>query len=79
MLLTSLLVAKITDLGNSRIVNLQPGQLAQMLSQNPGTLVYMPPEALTDTAHYGPSLDIFSFGHFFLFVGIQVLDFFKTI
>ena len=29
VLLTSSLVAKITDLGNSRIVNLQPGQLAQ--------------------------------------------------
>ena len=72
---TSLLVAKITDLGNSRIVNLQPGQLAQTLSQNPGTLVYMPPEALTDTAHYGPSLDIFSFGHLFLFVGTQVIAF----
>ena len=35
---------KITDLGNSRIINLQPGQLAQTLSQNPGTLAYMPPE-----------------------------------
>ena len=32
VLLTSSLVAKITDLGNSRIVNLQPGQLAQTVS-----------------------------------------------
>ena len=32
VLLTSSLVAKVTDFGNSRIVNLQPGQLAQTLS-----------------------------------------------
>ena len=72
VLLTSSLVAKITDLGNSRIVNIQPGQLAQTLSRNPGTLVYMPPEALADVAHYGPSLDIFSFGHLGIFIGLQV-------
>ena len=50
VLLTSSLVAKITDFGNSRIVNIQPGQLAQTLSRNPGTQVYMPPEALTVAA-----------------------------
>ena len=32
VLLTTSLVAKITDFGNSRIVNLQPGQLARTLS-----------------------------------------------
>ena len=72
VLLTSSLVAKITDFGNSRIVNLQPGQLARTLSQAPGTLVYMPPEALTTTSRYGPSLDIFSFGHLALFILTQV-------
>ena len=72
VLLTTSLVAKITDLGNSRIVNIQPGQLAQTLLRNPGTLVYMPPEALTAAARYGPSLDIFSFGHLAIFVGLQV-------
>ena len=72
VLLTSALVAKITDLGNSRIVNIQPGQLAQTLSRNPGTLVYMPPEALSAAARYGSSLDIFSFGHLGIFVGLQV-------
>ena len=72
VLLTSSLVAKITDLGNSRIVNVLPGQLAQTLSRNPGTLVYMPPEALTAAARYGPSLDIFLFGHLGIFVGLQV-------
>ena len=72
VLLTSSLVAKITDLGNSRIVNIQPGQLAQTMSRNPGTLVYMPPEALFSGSRYGPSLDVFSFGQLSLFVGLQV-------
>ena len=73
VLLTSSLVGKITDFGNSRIVNLQPGQLARTLSSAPGTLVYMPPEALSDISRYGPSLDVFSFGHLTLFTLTQVL------
>ena len=73
VLLTSSIVAKTTDFGNSRIVNLQPGQLARTLSRLPGTLVYMPPEALSAASRYGPSLDIFSFGHLALFILIQVI------
>ena len=73
VLLTSYFMAKITDFGNSRIVNLQPGQLAQTLSRMPGTLVYMPPEALSASSYYGPSLDVFSFGHLALFTLVQVL------
>ena len=72
VLLTSSLVAKITDFGNSRIVKLQPGQLARTLTKLPGTLVYMPPEALSAAARYGPSLDVFSFGHLALFTLTQV-------
>jgi serine/threonine protein kinase len=72
VLLNSFFMAKITDLGNSRIVNLQPGQLARTLSRFPGTLVYMPPEALSVTSRYGPSLDVFSFGHLALFTLTQV-------
>ena len=72
VLLTSSLVAKITDFGNARIVNLQPGQLARTMSQLPGTQIYMPPEALSANACYGPSLDIFSFGHLALFTLNQV-------
>ena len=72
VLLTDSFTAKITDFGNSRIVNLQPGYLARTLSCLPGTLVYMPPEALQASSRYGPSLDIFSFGHLALFVGLQV-------
>ena len=78
VLLTSSLVAKITDMGNSRIVEMRPGQMARTLTNLPGTLVYMPPEALDDRSRYGPSLDIFSFGHLALFTIIQVQWLIKT-
>ena len=72
ILLNSSLVAKITDLGNSRIVSMLPGQLSRTMTRLPGTLTYMPPEALTNDAQYGPSLDIFSFGHLGIYIGLQV-------
>ena len=72
VLLTSSLVAKISDMGNSRIIDTRPGQMARRLSVLPGTLVYMPPEALDDRHRYGPSMDIFSFGHLALFTITQV-------
>ena len=72
VLLTSSLVAKISDLGNARIVNLQPGQLARTLTRVPGTHAYMPPESFDQHSQYGPRLDIFSFGHLTLFTLTQV-------
>ena len=72
VLLTSSLVAKVSDLGNARIVNLQPGQLARTLTRLPGTMAYMPPEAFDEHSQYGPRLDIFSFGHLTLFTLTQV-------
>ena len=72
ILLTSSLVAKISDLGNARIINLRPGQLARTLSRIPGTLAYMPPEAFDEPLRYGSQLDIFSFGHLALFTFTQV-------
>ena len=72
VLLTSSLVAKITDMGNSRIVCARPGRMARTLSNYPGTVVYMPPEAQDDQHHYGPPLDVFSFGHLSLYTIIQV-------
>ena len=66
-------MAKITDMGNSRIADMRPGQMVRTLSTLPGTLVYMPPEAQDDTHRYGPSLDIFSFGHLALFTITQVI------
>ena len=72
VLLNSSMVAKISDLGNARIVDFQPGQLARTLSRLPGTQAYMPPEAFDGTSRYGPSLDVFSFGHMTLFTLTQV-------
>jgi len=74
VLLTSSCSAKIADLGNCRIVSLTSGQLAQTLSKNPGTTVYMAPEALSDGHRYGPSLDVFSFGHLSLYTLTQVIN-----
>ena len=73
VLLTSSLVAKITDMGNSRITSIRVIQLAQTLSSFPGALLYMPPEARNEgKSHYGPALDVFSFGHLALFTITQV-------
>ncbi len=72
VLLNPSMVAKISDLGNSRIVDIQPGQLARTLSRVPGTPVYMPPEAFDNRSRYGPRLDLFSFGHLALYTLIQV-------
>ena len=73
VLLNSAMTAKIADLGNSRMVDIPPDQLARTMIQGiPGTLVYMPPEVSDEDRTYGPSLDIFSFGHLSLFTAIQV-------
>ena len=72
VLLSSNLIAKISDMGNSRIVDMRGSQMARTLSKLPGTLVYMPPEALDDVHCYGPSLDVFSYGHLALFTLTQV-------
>ena len=70
VLLTSSLVAKIADLGTSRIVPKEVDTRAN-LTKYPGTVVYMPPEA--DRQDYDPKkLDVFSFGHLTLFTLIQV-------
>ena len=74
VLLNSAMVAKISDLGNSRIVDFQRGKLAQTLSRVPGTMVYMPPEAFDSTSRYGCTLDSFSFGHLALFTVTQVRE-----
>ena len=69
VLLDSQLTAKITDFGNSRIMDLDPGATPETLTSIPGTLEYMPPEA--HAVDYDPSLDVFSFGHLSLFTVIQ--------
>ena len=59
--------AKIADLGVSKLI----AKRAVTLSLCPGTLAYMPPEALTDKPKYDTPLDVFSFGQLSLYVALQ--------
>ena len=72
VLLNSAMVGKIADMGNSRIVDIEPGQLSRTMTTGvPGTIVYMPPEAFEVPPKYSPKLDMFSFGHLALFTVTQ--------
>ena len=72
VLLDSRAVPKISDFGNSCVTGIDLGSElhSQSLTRCPGTLMYMAPEAQSSTK-YGTEIDIFSFGHLSLFVGIQ--------
>ena len=59
--------AKVSDLGNSRFIARK-----ETMTRAPGTLVYMPPEALGENPRYCDKLDMFSFGHLALYTIIQV-------
>ena len=78
VLLNSAMVAKVADLGVARIVDIHQSQLAASLTQAPGTIVYMPPEALEPDANYDTKLDIFSFGNLALFSLAQVFPVLKA-
>ena len=73
-MIDSNLNAKISDLGVSRMVSIQPGQLAATMTGGPGNLLYMPPEAQTQelATKYNVSIDIFSFGVTSLFTLTQL-------
>ena len=75
ILLSSERVAKISDFGNSRIIDIDPACSTEFKSTThvPGTIIYMPPEASTDHAKFSKKLDIFSFGHLALFTSMQVM------
>ena len=60
VLLTADSAAKVTDFGMSRLIEMTPK--ATPLTQCPGTLAYMPPEALLTPPQYSDRLDCFSFG-----------------
>ena len=58
ILLTKHLVAKISDLGMAKAI--PPG--LQKHTRAPGTVVFMPPEALSVNPQYGKPIDVFSVG-----------------
>ena len=72
------MVAKLADVGIAHMVDICLGQLAGSLSQAPGTIKYMPPEALEPDANYDTKLDIFSFGNLALFTLTQVFPVLKA-
>ena len=57
VLLTKHLVAKIADLGVAKVI--QENRM-KTHTQAPGTLHFMPPEALKNRPHYGKPVDVFS-------------------
>ena len=59
ILLTKDYVAKIADLGMAKVI---ASQDLKILTQAPGTAVFMPPEALLAKPRYDTSLDVFSLG-----------------
>ena len=61
VLLTHNMMAKISDLGVARLLNLTPLQVSRM-TQTPGTPAYMPPEVMIANPKYDTSVDEFSYG-----------------
>ena len=55
-------VAKIADLGVAKVINVEDTASKQYLTTAPGTVHFMPPEALEEDPHYDMSLDVFSYG-----------------
>ncbi len=51
--------AKICDLGVAKILD---PKMVPPVTKNPGTTIYMPPEARKESPSYGIEIDIFSFG-----------------
>ena len=58
------IVVKIADLGQARVVDRNPAQLARsnLLTKVPGNVAHMPPEVFLDEPQYDMKLDVFSFG-----------------
>ena len=55
-------IAKIADLGVAKLVNVNDTISAQYHTKAPGTMHFMPPEAVQDNPKYNTSLDVFSYG-----------------
>ena len=58
VLLTAHHAAKISDLGVAKVIK---ADSRKTMTKAPGTVDFMPPEALDDTPEYGPPMDVFSF------------------
>ena len=65
VLLTSTFVAKISDLGVAKVIQ---ADSKKTKTRAPGTVDFMPPEALLEMPEYGPPLDVFSYGGVILHV-----------
>ena len=67
-------VAKIGDLGVAKAISPNSSCMQGMgkLTRVPGTVDFMPPEALEDAPEYDTSLDVFSYGAVMLFVATHV-------
>ena len=73
VLLNQHMQAKISDLGQSKILN-----LANKQTTAPGNMCYMPPEALVTKPTYNTSIDVFSFGVLILHVATHQWPFRQT-
>ena len=77
VLLTDTKIAKIADLGVSRIFKLKPDKQHVSMTANPGNVCHMPPESFSNNKSYKQrpdhfdKLDIFSFGNVVLHVFTQ--------
>ena len=58
ILLTAHHVAKISDLGVAKVIK---ADSRKTMTKAPGAIDFMPPESLTRSPVYGPSMDVFSF------------------
>ena len=60
VMLTSKLVAKIGDLGVAKVIRADSRQTRSRLTTAPGTVDFMPPEALEANPVYDTAVDVFS-------------------
>ena len=58
-------MAKISDLGVAKVIQ---ADSKKTKTRAPGTVDFMPPEALLESPEYGPPLDVFSYGGVILHV-----------
>ena len=65
------MVAKISDLGVAKVVKADSKMTKSKLTQAPGCVDFMPPEALEGSPTYSVTLDIFSYGGIVLHVANQ--------